>query len=104
MKKLLICTLVAAAIPVAASAQDMPGGGGLDSPRTRTDTGMKGPPEVSRPRVDTGVKGPPEVSRNRTDTGMKGPPEVSRPGTDTMRSGMEGPTTGSILPRRPRGN
>ena len=74
MKTLFICSLLAATVPVIASAQETPRPN-VDVPRPNTD--------VPRPNVD--------VPRAGTDTMRMG----------TERGGAP---TGSILPSRPRGN
>ena len=88
MKTLFICSLLAATVPVIASAQETPRPN-VDVPRPNTD--------VPRPNVD--------VPRPNTDVPRPNV-DVPRAGTDTMRMGTErgGAPTGSILPSRPRGN
>lgn len=80
MKTLFICSLLAATVPVIASAQETPRPN-VDVPRPNID--------VPRPNVD--------VPRPNVD--------VPRARTDTMRMGPErGAPTGSRVPGRPRGN
>lgn len=87
MKKLLVCSLLAATVPVIASAQETPRPN-VDVPRANTDVPRPNV-DVPRPNVD--------VPRPNVD--------VPRARTDTMRMGSERSVpTGSILPSRPRGN
>lgn len=88
LRKLLICSLAAVALPAIASAQETPRPN-VDVPRPNVDV-PRPTIDVPRPNVD--------VPRTRIDTGMQRPPEIQRPGTDSMRSGVENATS------RPRGN
>lgn len=93
MKKLLICSILAAVIPAAASAQETPRPN-IDVPRPNTDVPR---PNVDVPRPNVDVPRPNvDVPRTGTDTGVRGPAEIQRPRMETA--------TGSILPSRPRGN
>ena len=83
MKKLLICSLLAATVPAIASAQETPRPN-VDVPRPNVDVPRPNV-DVPRPNID--------VPRPNVD--------VPRPSTDSMRTG---PERGAPTSSRPRGN